>query len=155
MRMLTLWLTVVVGLLLSGPFASSNGDAKKEAMQKYVAGLKGKWQMVSRVEDGVASDEDLIKRRTITFEEGRYTVRDADAVYAKATYKIDVTKTPIWFDITHASGPNKGRVERGIIKVEGDTMTFCLGPPGGNHPAEFTSPKGQDNVLVVYKRVKR
>jgi uncharacterized protein (TIGR03067 family) len=124
---------------------------KDEELRKVVAALKGKWQMVSRIEDGIPSEKGSVDKRILMFDDGKYTVMEADKLYAEGNYKLDVTKKPVWFDRTTSQ---KEKRERGIMKVEGDMLTYCLAAPAGDRPTDFTSPKGKDYLLVVYKRVK-
>jgi uncharacterized protein (TIGR03067 family) len=140
--------------LVCGPHARS-ADEATEAIKQFVEGLKGEWQMTSRIDDGEASEEKLIKNRTITFEADRYTVRDEGKVAIEATYNVDPSKKPVWFDVTLTSGRSKGNMERGIIKIEGDVLTFCLAEDKSPRPSEFKSKKGDDLLLVTYKRVKK
>jgi uncharacterized protein (TIGR03067 family) len=144
---------VILGLV-SGPHARS-ADETTDAIKQFVEGLKGEWQMTSRIDDGEESEEKLVKNRTIIFEADRYTVRDEGKVAIEATYKVDPSKNPVWFDITISSGRSKGKIERGIIKIEGDVLTFCLAEEDSPRPTEFKSKKGDDLLLVTYKRVKK
>jgi uncharacterized protein (TIGR03067 family) len=114
--------------------------------------LKGQWQMTSRIESGVPTAPEVIENRTITFDGDKYTVRDGEKVFAEVAYELDLTKKPVWLDITFIFP--KADPDKGIIKVEGDTLTFCLAF-GGVRPDDFKSDKGDGRILVVYKRIKK
>jgi uncharacterized protein (TIGR03067 family) len=108
--------------------------------------------MTSRIEDGTPSEAEVIKKRTIVFEGDKYTVKDGATVFAEVTYKLDLSKKPAWLDIDFISP--KYDPDKGIIKVEGDTLTFCLAY-GGLRPDDFKSIKGDGRILVEYKRIKK
>src|SRR5258708_4487016 len=104
--------SAIIALLAAWPKARSADDATDEAVKKYKEALKGEWQMTSRIENGVPSEAEVIKKRTITFEGDKYTVRNGEAIFAQVTYKIDPTKKPAWLDITFIvpedTNPDKG-----------------------------------------------
>jgi uncharacterized protein (TIGR03067 family) len=145
-------LALAIGLSGGVQHSRSAEAGKDEAAKKLIAALQGKWQMTSRIQDGVASEKKLIKYRTMTFEGDKFTLRDGDKVYGKVAYKINAAKKPAWID-TRFIDPDTGSDE-GIIKVEGDTMTMCLGY-GNGRPDKFESEEGDGRILAVYKRVKK
>ena len=70
------WAFVMIAVVVS--HARSADDAKDEAVKRFKESLQGKWQMTSRVQDGVPSEAELVKNRTVTFEGDKYTVRDGE-----------------------------------------------------------------------------
>lgn len=82
-------------------------------------------------------------------------IRDGEDIFVKATFKIDPSKDPKWFDLTIIDDDgSKGISQLGIYKIEDDTVTFCIGG-SDNRPADFTSKKNSGRVLTTYKRVKK
>src|SRR5262245_66340383 len=99
MRMCVLLAAVMIVLSVGGPGARSCDDRRVNAEQ-FQEALKGEGQMTSRIEDGEPTEEKVVKNRTFVFDAGKYSIRDAGKVRIEATYKIDPTKQPAWFDIT-------------------------------------------------------
>jgi uncharacterized protein (TIGR03067 family) len=151
--MCALLATVMITLFM-GPRVRSFDD-REMTPEQFQEALKGEWQMTSRIEDGEPTEAQVVKNRTFIFETGKYSIRDAGKARIEATYKIDPTKKPAWFDITITSESSKGKVERGIIKIEGDTLTFCLVEANRVRPAEFRSHQGDHVLLATCKRVKK
>jgi uncharacterized protein (TIGR03067 family) len=106
--------------------------------------------MTSRIHDGVPSEAELIKNRTVTFEGDTYTVRDGLTVVGELSYKVDPAKKPAWLDVA----PKDGDSGKGIIKLEGDTLTFCV-VNDGSRPSDFKSERGDGRLLVAFKKVKK
>src|SRR5262245_10787313 len=142
--------SALLTLIFTTTPARSADDAKDDTLKRFKESLQGKWQMTSRIEGGASSEAELIKNRTVTFEGDKYTVRDGDKVIGELTYKIDLTKKPAWFDVTLKEGESA----KGIIKLDGDTLTFCVGKDG-NRPSDFKSESGDERLLAEFKRVKK
>ena len=111
--------------------------------------LKGEWQLTSRVENGTASDPDLIKNRRMVVGDGKYTLYNGKDEFLTAAFKVDATQKPQHFDITDARFN-----QLGVVKLEGDVLTLCLAPSGAARPTEFESPAGKSRILVTYTRVR-
>lgn len=134
-------------------YARSADDSRDEAVKQFKEKLQGKWQMTSRIEDGVPSDAELVKNRTITVVGDNYTVKDGEKVVSEISYKIDPAKKPAWLDVVpkDAKDADPGK---GIIQLEGDTLTFCVGV-GLPRPSDFQSKPGEGLLLLEFKRVKK
>lgn len=143
-RLSLLFATAAV-LTVGAPSTVPGDDA--DATKKLAETLKGKWQLTSRIDDGVASDADFVKNRTMVVGDGKYTLYDGKEEFLTTTLKLDATKKPHHYDLPDLK-------QYGILKLEGDVLTISLGPADGARATEFASPKGKDWVLVTYKRVK-
>ena len=142
--------SALLALAVTGAHARSADDEKDEAVKKFKEALQGKWQMTARIEDGVPSEAELIKNRTVVFEGDNYTVQDGGKVISELSYKVDPAKKPAWFDVT----PKDGTPAKGIIKIDGDTLTFCV-VNDGDRPSDFKSERGGERLLVEFKKVKK
>jgi len=142
--------SALLALAVTGAHARSADDEKDEAVKKFKEALQGKWQMTARIEDGVPSEAELIKNRTVVFEGDNYTVQDGGKVISELSYKVDPAKKPAWFDVT----PKDGTPAKGIIKIDGDTLTFCV-VNDGDRPSDFKSERGGGRLLVEFKKVKK
>jgi uncharacterized protein (TIGR03067 family) len=142
-------LTALVSLLIAAE-QPKEGDAEKE-LEKF----QGRWTTVSRVDDGKASTEEDTKNHVITIKGDLLTVLNKDKEVATGRLKLDPSKNPGEYDLTYESGPNKGKVRKGIYMFEGDTLTTCLAAVGKEPPKEFASKPGSGATLFVQKRQKR
>jgi uncharacterized protein (TIGR03067 family) len=121
-----------------------------EGVKKELTALKGDWKIASRAENGNETPLETIKDRVITFEDGKYVLRDGNEIIAEATFKINPSKDPKWFDLTF-----KGKTQLGIYKIEGDTVRFCIAAVDAERPTDFTSKEGSGRVLTAYKKQKK
>ena len=143
--------SALLALAGAGPHAWSAEAEKDKAVKQFKESLQGRWQMTSRIQDGVPSEAKLIKNRTVVFVGDEYTVRDGEKTVSELSYKIDPTKKPAWLDVVPKDAKDG---DAGIIKLEGDTLTFCVAL-GGPRPTDFKSEKGDGRLLVEFKRVKK
>jgi uncharacterized protein (TIGR03067 family) len=68
---------------------------------------------------------------------------------------IDPTKNTKEINVTLKVGAQKGRVDKGIYQIDGDTLRICIQTDKDSaRPREFGSPAGSQLWLVVLQRSK-
>lgn len=88
---------------------------------------------------------------TITAEKYAQTVNGA--VAERGTVKLDPAKTPMSIDLTIQEGDDAGKLQLGVVAVEGDTMTLKLNTPGSTtRPASLAVEEGFFIVVCTRKK---
>lgn len=149
--MLTRTALLFVVFLASARGEHSPAQIDTPANRKLIKALQGKWQCVSRLDDGVRGDADFTRNRVLVVKGNIWTVYDKGKRSFTVQFKVDASKKPIHID-TSIPGDSD---EMGILKLEGDTLTLCSASDGDDRPDEFKSPRGSDWLLTVWKRVKK
>ena len=126
--------------------------AAKDGPKKDPPSVVGEWV----AEKGVVGGNDKgVPPGGVTFEftaEGKVLIHEGKKQPDPADYKVDPKKSPAEIDITPGAGQAATPMP-GIYKVDGDTLTICVGR-GGTRPSKFESPAGSDVMLLTLKRVK-
>jgi uncharacterized protein (TIGR03067 family) len=140
---------IVAGLLVVG--LARGGDAKKD-----LEALQGTWRIDSIQESfGKAPPEDSVKEFVVTIKDDIMKVSRKGVAGPVFKLKLDPAKTPKTIDFTHSEGPDKGKTEPGIYKMEGETLTYCVTDIGKERPTAFATKEGTRNSVFVLKRVKQ
>jgi uncharacterized protein (TIGR03067 family) len=126
-------------------------DAKSE-LEK----LQGTWHLVSGVRDGKKFTDEEVKNSKLIVKGNRFRIPKSDVgTSQEGTFTIDPSKKPKETDSTSDSGPDKGKIWKGIYTLEGDIHKVCFAPPGKERPKTFSSKAGSGIILQVWKREKK
>lgn len=127
--------------------------AADDAVREDLKTFQGEWVLVSFQKEGEDLPATTIKARLTV--KGERWLYESDVGEWSATFKIDSSRSPKTIDMTIGTG-DTARLQRGIYKIEGDTLTICraVGRGGEERPKEFPGDhKGR--VLIVWKRAKQ
>jgi uncharacterized protein (TIGR03067 family) len=115
--------------------------------------MVGKW----KVEKATLSGKDVTEHvKDMKFEimaGGKYRAQVGEEV-DESTFTVDAAKKPAELDVKPMGGPQKGKIVKGIYKLDGDTMTICYNYMAGDRPKAFESKENTNDLLIVYKRIK-
>jgi uncharacterized protein (TIGR03067 family) len=130
-------------------------DQPGGAVRDELARLQGTWQLVSAETEGRKTPEEQAGKVRVVISGGTHTVRFGDQVVAHdVPFEIDPTTDPKQTTDTITEGPDKGKVIKGIYRLEGNTLTSCVAPAGKDRPTGFASQPGSGHTLRVFRRVK-
>src|SRR5439155_15768636 len=143
---------VTVALLAFAGLASGGDPAKKD-----LDAMQGKWSVQSIKEsDGKNPPDDELKNLEVIVKDDTMKiiyVPKKDTLDA-FKLKLDPAKKPKAVDFTHTEGPDKGKTELGIYKIEGDTVTICVNDFEKERPTEFKTKEGSKITVIVLKKMK-
>ena len=143
--------SVLVGLALAVAAPGPKAGPKKDPPS-----VVGTWVAESVVVGGQAGPIPEGGSTFTLMADGKMIVREGTkAKPEEETYTLDPKKDPPHIDVVPGDG---GRmvILRGIYKVDGDTLTLCLGVgrEAADRPATFESPAGSMVMLLTLKRAK-
>lgn len=138
--------------------AASRPSEKAMLVDKDYAALTGRWQLVKSVVDGKPVPEEEVKQTVLITDHDEFRF-PADARVGTAPlgkFRIDPTTRPKQVDSTALSGPDKGKVTRGIYEViDANNKRACWGKPGGPRPTDFTSTPGSGRTLQYWRLISK
>jgi uncharacterized protein (TIGR03067 family) len=136
-----LTLAVWAGLNLVGNSARALGDDKPQS--ELLKPLQGSWAT-----DG----EGLEAKWTFDGEKVKATVNGTDY---ECSAKVDTEAKPFaTIDLEIKDGPEdaKGKVSKGIYKLDGEKLTICVSAPGKDRPKEFTQVEDESYLFAMKKQ---
>jgi uncharacterized protein (TIGR03067 family) len=142
---------------LSSALAQQPPDKATLIRQDYDA-LTGRWQLVKSIVDGKAVPEAVVKETVLITDHNEFRF-PADARVGTAPlgkFTIDPTKRPKTVDSTALSGPDKGKVTKGIYEIiDANNKRACWGKAGGTRPTDFTSAPGSGRTLQYWRLISK
>ena len=114
--------------------------------------FEGEWRMLSGVMDGRPMEKSLVKWVKRVTRGSLTTVYAGPQVMMQFEFTADAAKTPGEIEYLNTAGANKGKVQHGIYKFEGDVLRVCVGAPGDARPDGFQSASGDRRTLTVWRR---
>jgi uncharacterized protein (TIGR03067 family) len=145
---------LAVCLLASTSFVGGGGDLAA-AIKKDKAALQGTWKVTASESKGEKVSAEELKALFLIFKGDAILIREGDKTEENFSYLLDPLKKTKEIDLTLKVGPQKGRVDRGIYEIDGDTLRICIqSDKDANRPREFRSRAGSDLWLVTLQRTK-
>jgi uncharacterized protein (TIGR03067 family) len=121
-------------------------------------GIVGEWALESTMLGGKAGKVASALRYEFTAD-GQWIIRREGAVVKTVPrqYKVDTKANPATIDITYQKdgGAAQPPDMLGIYKIDGDTLTLCYTPGGGERPTTFEPAEGVRVAVMVLRRVKK
>jgi uncharacterized protein (TIGR03067 family) len=115
--------------------------------------ILGDWQLESVQFGGGINPPKETENRTFLFTPTEIQVKQNGMAKPEdhATYTLDTSKKPIAIDFQPKMG-GQMKIE-GILKLEGDRLTFCFAL-GGPRPTEFTAETKTIQAVMQLKRIR-
>ena len=129
------------------------GDDPKSAIAVETAKHQGTWAVVSMEWEGKKTPAEIVAKITRVVDGEHVTWKREGKPFAGTTVKLDSTTDPNLIDVTPDGGPGRDKPVLGIYKLDGDTLTICMGDPAKPRPKAFSSDKGSKQTLMMFRRV--
>ena len=134
-------------LLTAGVLAQG---AKPTTPAQVQASLQGTW-VVKSFNGQPAGEGDQEVLLIVTGD--KYAQSVGGTVNERGTFKLDTAKTPMAVDLNILEGDDTGKVQLGVLEINGDTLTCKLNTPGvSTRPANIAVEEGF--FLIVAARRK-
>ena len=113
--------------------------------------LKGNWTAVSMKQNKQSLPDDFVKTFKLSMDGKNYTNTVGQEVMEEGGYTVDASKMPKTIDFDIKKGPDAGRKQLGLYKLEGDKLTIVVSP---SDSTERPKSLEDDDFVVVLERVK-
>ena len=123
---------------------------------KETAGrLKGNWTAISIKASGRVAPEDFVKTFKCTFGDKTYTNTVGDDAMESGDYSVIDTEKPSTIDFDIKSGPDQGKKQLGIFKVDDNKLTIVVAAPDSKRrPGSFKPEADVPFIEFVLQRAK-
>jgi uncharacterized protein (TIGR03067 family) len=151
---------LLTGIVCCLPTLLADDAKPKEEAKDDSKLLEGSWNGIGLEADGKKVPAEVLEKL-----KGRFTFKGLELLMtdttpvsgAKATVKLDSSKTPKQIDLTGIEGTGKGKTIQGIYKLEKDRLFICLRGPEfveKGRPTEFKTEVGSGLGLMTLERTK-
>ena len=124
-------------------------NAKSQEKKTDSDRIQGSWKIIKVEVEGKPPPAEFVEKGKFVFNGNKVSIYQGDTMMEEATFALDSAKKPPTIDLTATAALGKGKITYGIYRIEGDTLTLCI---GDKRPSEF---KAQAEVGVLQmKRVK-
>jgi uncharacterized protein (TIGR03067 family) len=142
-----IWLAAAFGLLLG---ADGQDPAAKE-----LARFEGVWSFALVEVDGAKQREaPFATNKLLILKDGRFAIMQGPRI-TRGNLKLDPTKMPKHYDVTHTQSSAKGQTALGIYEIENDSFKICFPLNGKDRPTAFVNNPGSGLLFFVFKREKQ
>jgi uncharacterized protein (TIGR03067 family) len=139
----------LVILVACGFVTFAAGKLRAADIESDLKKLQGEWVSVSYEEARSPKDSRTVK---LTFKGNKVTMNIAGKT-EKDDCDLNVDEEPKWMDIVEREGIYVTSVNKGIYKLQGDTLTICHG--GAIRPTKFEVRNGKflvDSLIVLERK---
>lgn len=122
---------------------------------KELKALGGVWVMqVMEVDGGKIEGSAGGGGIQFSLDGNKYVSQAGQNVVEQGTIAVDPSKSPAAIDLMANTGGEKGKILSGIYLLRGDSLLICLASPSAARPTEFSAQKGDNRILILYKRAR-
>jgi uncharacterized protein (TIGR03067 family) len=148
-------MNVFAACAIAGTVVLAGGGDISQATKKDKAALQGTWKVTASESKGEKVPAEDLKDLFLIFRGDAILIREGGKTEDNFSFLLDPLKKIKEIDLTLKVGPQKGRVDRGIYEIAGDTLRICIqSNKDAPRAREFRTVAGSDLWLVTLKRTK-
>jgi len=134
--------------------ARDHGFTSWPALTRHVdtlRALEGEWRFERLEIEGTAVPQGPLSHSRILIDGDRFRYESPEGI-SDGVLAIDAGATPPQIDIDFVEGPEAGNTSYGVYRLDGDSLTLCLGLVGSTRPASFATSPGSGHALERLRR---
>jgi uncharacterized protein (TIGR03067 family) len=137
--------------------ARQNGFAGWPHLARHVEqlrSLEGTWSFLQLEIESAVMPAAALSASRILIDGDRFRTESPEATY-EGIFNINVETNPHEIDIEFVEGPEAGKSNFGIYRLENDRLEICLDLHGSPRPKSFASARGSGHAYEILKRTSR
>jgi RNA polymerase sigma factor (sigma-70 family) len=134
------------GFLWGGRHGGRNSSSACWGPERAQAQVQGTWVLVSSERGGRRDAADAVKGAKLVIELDEATFLK-DRRGDTWRFGLDNKADRHWIDLVQG-----GKVQQGLFKLQDETLTLCLAPPGERRPGDFLTAPETRWILYTYRR---